>query len=176
MKRDTTKQILWVHEASHSYRRDEPVIQMETVWIAHPGWGYIQARDLWVSVEKTPEELEQEGFIELSAQLDGELTRCPHCNMVIGEIPGSLISKHIALCGGSEQNWQRLEERMITDQRIKWLEARILAEITTKRAEQEEAERKERFGKIRDDMLARQHAKDRKKRLKEQVKQEWKKR
>jgi hypothetical protein len=43
-------------------------------------------------------------------------------------------------------------------------------------AELEDAERRERHDKIRDDMLARQTRKDRKKRLKDEVKQDWKNR
>lgn len=120
--------------------------------------------------------MEQSGFIELNSQSDGEVTRCPHCGMLICGIPGGLVSKHAAACGGGEEKWQKLEELLITDQRMKWIEARILARILKEKAEREEAERKERFGKVREEMLARQQAKDRKKRIKEQTKQEWKKR
>ncbi len=149
---------------------------METLWISHPGWGYIRGRDLWVKVEASPEEMEQSGFVPLNATTDGQTHRCPHCRMLICDMPGGLVSKHLAACGGSEEKWQKFEDLLITDQRIKWLEARILAQMLREKTEREEAERKERFGKIRGEMLSRQQAKDRKKRMKEQTRQEWKKR
>jgi hypothetical protein len=176
MKDKAQNATLWVHYATYSYRLDEPDYQMESLWIVHPGWGYIRGRDLWVPIKASPQKMEQAGFVELTSDSDGEATRCPHCQMLINGIPGGLVSKHLAVCGGSEEKWQKLEELLITDQRIKWLEAQILGRLLREKAEREEAERKERFGKIREDMLARQHAKDRKKRMKEQTRQEWKKR
>lgn len=176
MKDKGRKATLWFHQATYSYRLDEPDYLMESLWIVHPGWGYIRGRDLWVAVEASPEEMERSGFVELSAEADGEVTRCPYCAMLISGIPGGLVSKHLAACGGGEEKWQKMEELLIAEERVKWLETRILARILREKAEREEAQRKERFGKIRDDMLAKQQAKDRKKRMKEQTRQEWKKR
>ncbi len=89
-------------------------------------------------------------------------------------IPGSLVHKHIAGCRGGNEDWQKIEEAMISDQRMKAYEAKILAEKLREQAELADAERRERHDKIREGMLTRQAGKDRKKRLKEETKEEWK--
>ena len=127
---------------------------------------------MWIALRASPEAMDRTGFVELNSDSDGDVTRCPHCEMLISGVPGGLVSKHLAQCGGSEEQWQKMEERMITDLRVKWLEEKIIAEMIRIKAEREEAERKERFGRIREEMLVRQQAKDKKKRMREQTRKE----
>ena len=50
---------------------------------------------------------------------DDLVRHCPFCDMYICEIPGYLVQKHLAECGGPAENWQPIEENLISDQRIK---------------------------------------------------------
>lgn len=84
------------------------------------------------------------------------------------------MQKHLAGCRGGNENWQKIEEAMISDQRMRAYEAKILAQKLKEEAELFDAERRERHDKIREGMLARQVGKDRKKRLREETKEEWK--
>lgn len=166
----------WIHQSSFLFRRDKPETMIETVWIAHPNWGYIRRRDLWVSVECSEQELRARGFIERKQPPDEAVTFCPHCGMYISGVPAFLIHKHSSICGGPGQEWLKMEEVMISDRRVAYYEKLIADRLAAEKAEQEAQERKERFDKVREENLARQMQKDRKKRLKEETKREWKQR
>ncbi len=173
----TQDKTFWVHPGSYTFRRDRPEKSLETVWTAHPDWGYIRRRDLWVMRECSVEEIQREGFIERKPLASEEVRTCPYCRMYISSVPGYLVSKHITECGGGgEENWRRLEESVVSDKRVREFEARIIAERLRKQKELEEMERKERFERIRDEQIARQVAKDRKRRLKEETKETLRKR
>jgi hypothetical protein len=170
------KQSYWVHAASLTYRDDTPERLLETLWVQRSGWGYLKRRDLWVLKERSRDELVADGYILRRPVPGEEVLNCPHCGMYICSIPGYLVHKHIAECGGGAGEGTAMEESLIQDQRIKRYEQKILADKMREAAELEEMERRERFGKIRDEQLTRQGQKDRKKRLKEQTKEDWKKR
>lgn len=86
------------------------------------------------------------------------------------------MQKHLAECGGPAEDWQTVEETLISDQRIKKYEAKIMAQKLQELADLKEAEKRERYDKIKEEMSLRQLQKDRKKRIKEETKQEWKQR
>ncbi len=86
------------------------------------------------------------------------------------------MHKHIAECGGGAGEGRALEETLIQAERMKKYEQKILADKLREAAELEEMERRERFDRIRDEQLSRQLQKDRKKRLKEQTREELRKR
>ena len=161
------KERYWVHAASLTYREDPPEKLIETLWVQRAGWGYLKRRDLWVLKECSREELVAQGYALRRPVPDEEVLNCPHCGMYICSIPGYLVHKHIAQCGGGAGEGQAMEEALIQDQRMKRYAQKILAEKLREEAELEEMERRERFGKIRDEQLSRQLQKDRKKRLKE---------
>lgn len=162
---------VWIHSASYTYRLDPPEKPLEAVWIAHPGWGYIRRRDLWVRRECPAETLRSQGYVELKPG-DDEVTRCPYCGMHISSIPGALVRKHMAECGGQGENWLEIEDALIDDQRRKDFAAKLEAERLREQAEQEAMEKKERFDRIREDYLARQLQKDRKKRIKQETRED----
>ncbi len=87
-------------------------------------------------------------------------------------IPGSLVQKHISHCRGGNEDWQKVEDAIISEQRMKVYLAKILAEKLREQAELEDIERRERHDKIREGMMARQARKDRKKRIKEEAREE----
>ncbi len=169
-------QTFWIHPASFTCRLDRPDQLLETIWAERQGWGYLQRRDLWIKRECSLEELVAEGYVLRKAAEEEDVVVCPHCGMYMHAIPGSLVHKHISHCRGGNENWQKIEDVIISEQRLKVYLAKILAEKMREQAELEDAERRERYDKIRDGMLARQTKKDRKKRLKEEVKQDWKNR
>ncbi len=172
----TNKQTIWIHPTSYTFRLDEPERMLETIWSERPGWGYIRRRDLWLRKEASVQEMQRAGYVlRVPVSEDGAQT-CPHCGMYIFQIPGFLVKKHIAQCGGLGENWAKLEENMIEDQRIRIHEARMLAEKLQMEREMVEAERRERFDRIRGDNLSRQRTKDRKARLKRETREELKRR
>ncbi len=170
------KQSYWVHAASFTYREDAPEKLIETLWVQRAGWGYIKRRDLWVLRQCSREELVAHGYVIRRPVPDEEVLNCPHCGMYMCLIPGYLVHKHIAECGGGAGEGQAMEEALVQDQRMKKYAQKILADKMREAAELEEMERRERFGKIREEQQARQLQKDRKKRLKEQTREELRKR
>ncbi len=105
-----------------------------------------------------------------------EVDECPCCGMYMQSIPGSLVGKHISGCCGGNEDWQKIEEVLVSEQRIRSYEAKIRAEKLRAQVELEDIERRERHDKIREDTMARQAKKDRKKRLRNETKEEWKNR
>ncbi len=170
------KRTYWIHAASLTYREDSPEKMIETLWVARAGWGYLKRRDLWVARESTVEELVAQGYAPRRPPSDEEVSLCPRCGMYICSIPGYLVHKHATECGGGAGEGSALDEALIQAERLKKYEQKILADKLREAAEQEEMERRERFDRIRDEQLARQLSKDRKKRLKEETRQELRKR
>ena len=170
------KAIFWIHPSSYTYRMDEPDRLLETVWVERKGWGFLKRRDLWVQRESTRDELAEAGFEPRKPVSDPDVIVCPICGMYTCALPGSLVKKHLSECGGGDEEWQKIESTLITRERVRLHEQRILAEIERQKAEQIEKERRDRFERIREENLARQVQKDRKKRIREETKREWKKR
>jgi hypothetical protein len=168
------QQTFWIHPASLTCRLDSPDPLLETVWVERQGWGYLRRRDLWIKRDCSLEELESEGYVLRKTPGDEDVLVCPYCRMYMQTIPGSLVQKHIAACRGGNEDWQKLEDALISDQRMQAYEAKILAEKLREEAELADAERRDRYDKIREGNVARQTRKDRKKRLKEETKEEWK--
>ena len=167
-----TDQVFWVHPASFTYRFDEPEQVLETVWIAHPGWGYLRRRDLWIRREGSVADLMAQGYLERKSLSHEEVSICPFCRMYICSIPGALVQKHFAKCGGNVEDWLKLEQEVIEDVRRKNYEKAVLEARMQELAEQEALERKERFERVREELAQRQLEKDRKKRLKEETRKE----
>jgi hypothetical protein len=136
----------------------------------------LRRRDLWIKRECFLEELVAEGYVLRKAAGEEDVVVCPCCGMYMHAIPGSLVQKHISQCRGGNEDWQKIEDVIISEQRLKVYLAKILAEELKEQAELEDAERRDRYDKIREGMVARQTRKDRKKRLKEETKQDWKNR
>lgn len=170
------RQTLWVHPASFTFSLDPPQQPMETVWAERPGWGYIRRRDLWIQRECTVEEVQAQGYVLKKPVGADDVQICPHCGMYVCSIPGALIRKHIAECRGGREDWKTLEDAIIHDQRMRSFEAQVLAERLREQEERELAEKRERFDKIRDEHVARQEAKDRKKRIKKETREEFRRR
>jgi hypothetical protein len=166
------RKTIWIHQATFTYRLDQPERTLETLWVERPGWGYIKRRDMWIPRECTPEEASAEGLVLRKPLSDPEVHVCPYCSTYVASIPGALLRNHFVQCGGNDEDWAKIEETIISDQRRKQHEDRVLAAMMRARAEQEEMEKRARFDKIREDQLARQLNKDRKKRLKEQTRKE----
>ncbi|MGB6063652.1 MAG: hypothetical protein WBG50_02525 [Desulfomonilaceae bacterium] len=170
------QQTFWIHPASFTCRVDTPDQMLETIWAERPGWGYLRRRDLWIKRECTLGELEDEGYVLMKPVGEEEVDECPCCGMYMQGIPGSLVGKHISGCCGGNEDWQKIEEVLVSEQRIRSYEAKIRAEKLRAQAELEDIERRERHDKIREDTMARQAKKDRKKRLRNETKEEWKNR
>jgi len=169
-------QTVWIHAASFTYSHDRPDRLIETIWAERPGWGYIRRRDIWMQKECSPQELDANGFVLRKPLSDEEVRFCPYCGMYICSVPGSLVRKHLAACGGSMEDWRKLEEMVIQERRVRNFEAQLAARKQREMEEMDEEQRRERFEKIRDDMLSRQQAKDRKKRLRDETREELKRR
>jgi hypothetical protein len=165
-------QSLWIHPASYTYRFDRPERMLETLWCERPGWGYLRRRDLWIEVEAAAHELHGQGLVMREPLAENGARLCPHCGMYICGIPGFLVEKHLAACRGGEENWMRIEEFLVEDMRRKRYERQILALKLREEAELAEAERRERFDRIREENAARQQSKDRKARLRRETKEE----
>ncbi len=166
----------WVHPASYTYAADEPKTMLETLWVERPGWGYILRRDLWVSRECSETELIAEGYIRRNFSSGDKTGVCPSCNMYVDGIPGSLMAKHLSHCRGLADNSSKMEEILIQDQRLKMFERKLRLQREQELAELMEAERRERFDKVKEDNLARQQGKDRKARLKREAREQLRKR
>ena len=164
--------VLWIHPGSFTYRVDEPEKPLETIWSAHPDWGYLRRRDLWIQTERPEKDMVNEGYVARKPLTDANVRTCPHCGMYICSIPGALVKKHLSECGGRGENWLKIEEAIVSDHRRRNHEAKILAEKMREKAELESLERRERFNDIRESAVAKQLAKDRKRRLKQQTKEE----
>ncbi len=170
------RQTLWVHPASFTFSLAPPRQPMETVWAERPGWGYILRRDLWIPRVCTIDEIQALGYVLKKPVGDDDVQVCPHCGMYVCSIPGALMRKHIAECKGGREDWKTIEEAIIQDQRMRSFEAQVLAARLREQEELEFAEKRERFDRIRDEQAARQEAKDRKKRLKKETREELKRR
>lgn len=158
--------ILWLHRATWLYRRDSPENILELIWTAHPGWGFLRGRDMWISHEMTPEEAEAKGYVEGEASDEDAETVCSNCGMRMISIPGTLRSKHYAECCGMDEDWRKIEATMIEERRRTDYERRLIEEKLRQERELLEEEKRERLEKSKEDQLARQLAKDRKRRLK----------
>ena len=90
------------------------------------------------------------------------LSNAPVVDVHSKGIPGSLAPQAYFLCCGGDEDWQKIEEALITEQRMRSYEAEIRFEKLRAQAELEDIERRERHDKIREDMMARQTRKDRK--------------
>lgn len=163
---------MWIHPASYTYRFDEPDRILETLWCERPGWGYVRGRDLWIEVEASSEEIQRQGFVMRAPLAEDGARLCPHCGMYMDGIPGFLVQKHLAACGGGEENWMKMEEILIENVRRERFERQVLARKLREEAELADAERRERFDKIREENAVRQQSRDRKARLRRETKDE----
>lgn len=166
------KQTFWVHPASFTYSVDEPTNLLETLWCERPGWGYLKRRDLWITRETDLNELHAAGFQPRKPVSDQGVATCPFCGMYMSCIPGSLVNKHKSECGGFGENWQALEEALITDIRMRVYEKKIADQKRREQEELKDTERRERQDGIKEGLVARQLQKDRKRRLKQETKEE----
>jgi len=155
---------------------DKPEKPIETLWVQRQGWGYLKRRDIWVELESSQEQLRDLGFVLRRPDSDDLVRCCPFCGMYICDVPGYLVQKHFSECGESAENWQAIEERLISDQRMKKYEAKMIAQKLQEIAELQEAEKRERFDRLKEEISMRQQQKDRKKRIRAETKEEWKKR
>lgn len=172
----SAKQTIWIHPASFTYRLDEPERLLETLWCERPGWGYLKRRDLWVKTVASPEELRAAGFYLRTPDSNEDVRICHFCGAYMCSIPGSLMNKHKTECGGFGEDWMALEDALVSDVRMKRFEAKIAEDKRREQEELGEEERRDRQDKIKEGLLARQVQKDRKRRLKQETKQEWKNR
>jgi hypothetical protein len=170
------EQTFWVHQASFTYRLDTPEKMLETLWSARKGWGYLRRRDLWTEEVCTVEELAERGFEPMRSEDHPGVRICPHCRMYMCDIPGSLMAKHITLCRGGGEDWLAIEDSMVHDIRVKQYFGKIMAAKLREQQELEEGEKRERFDRIREDAQSKQLAKDRKKRLKQETREDLKNR
>ena len=171
----STARELWIHPGTYTYRPDKPEALIETVWIEHPGWGYIKRRDMWLRVVRSEEELRASGFIELNTLSEKAVTRCPFCGMHISAIPGSLVAKHTSECGGNLEDWLKMEDAVLSAKRMKDYEAKIMAALLRKKEEEAAQERRDRFDRIKEEAMAKQKGRNRKQRMKDETKAGWKK-
>jgi hypothetical protein len=165
------KHEIWIHPGTYTYRNDPPDKLLETIWRETSGWGYLKCRDMWVRYEGPALQLSEMGYALIKGPSDPGVSVCPYCGLYMMDIPGSLMSKHLAKCGGNDENWNAIEETIITEQRRVMYEAKINAERLRLIAEQEEEEKRERQDRIREELLARQLQKDRKKRIKQEARE-----
>jgi hypothetical protein len=166
---------VWIHPSTYTFSYEEPANRLETLYVARPGWGYLMVTDLWVRVESQPEELHERGFVEKEPLSSADVFTCPHCGMYVCGVPGYLVQKHLDVCGGNAEDHLAMEDSMISDIRRTVYERKILAGKQQEQEEMEAAEKKERFDRIREDAMARQLSKDRKKRMKQELRDQIKK-
>lgn len=126
---------------------------------------------MWIERECSLAELQAEGYVLRKALGDEDVRVCSYCGMYMEAIPGSLVHKHISQCRGGNEDWQKVEDALISEQRMKVFLGKILAQKLREQAELEDIERRERHDKIREGMNARQARKDRKKRIKEEARE-----
>jgi len=131
---------------------------------------------MWIKKECVLQELLDLGYVERTPPGWGGAEICPYCGMYIASIPGSLVGKHFAACGGDKEGWMKIEESLIQDQRVRRFEKHLMEKKLREQEELEEQERRDRFDRIRDEAVSRQQAKDRKKRLKEETREELRRR
>lgn len=170
------KRTVWIHPSSYTFRLDKPDRILETVWSERPGWGFIARKDVWIRKECSVQELVRNGYVMRESVHEGGAMICPSCGIYISGIPGHLVTKHFAECSGRGEDWQKQEEALIDDIRLRQHEAKILAEKLHIQRELEEAEKRERFDRIKEENAARQKQKDRKARLKREAKEELRRR
>jgi hypothetical protein len=159
----------WVHEATYLYREDPPVRPLETIWTAHPGWGYLKRKDLWIERTATEAELQEQGFSPRRPVNERDVILCPSCGMYMNAIPGHMIDRHVTACGGGGENQSKMEEGRIDQLRIEKYEAKLQEARDRALRELIEGERRERMEKAKEEAQARQATKDRKKRLKDET-------
>jgi hypothetical protein len=172
----TNKRTIWIHPATYTFCLEQPEKDYETLWVERPGWGYLMRTDLWNQTESTVADLVAQGFVELTPATDPEISFCPSCGMYIHAIPGLLKERHMNECGGSGEDQMAMEDHMVSEIRREIHERRILAKIEQEREELREAEKRERFDRIKAEAATRQVAKDRKKRLKDETREQLRKR
>ncbi|MCX5861986.1 MAG: hypothetical protein NTW27_07695 [Deltaproteobacteria bacterium] len=168
------RESIWIHQASFTYRLDEPEKIFETVWAERPGWGYIRRTDLWIVTNQSRRELLFKGYVERKPIHDHDVKLCKTCGMYMCSIPEWLANKHFSECVGGTGYQRLLEEFVLEDQRMKRLGEKIRAKELRERLEIEAAEKRERTERVRGETQARQLAKDRKKVLKQEVKDQLK--
>jgi hypothetical protein len=166
------KEVVWVHHGGGLYCANTPTRLIETVWIERPGWGYVLRRDLWTCSDEAIGDLVSSGYRDLDAFGKDDLRSCKGCGLLMIGVPGALVSSHIVSCNAGAKSLRKIDEIIIEKQRIKLHEAEVMLRLQRERAEREEAERRERTEKLRDEGLARLAAKDRKKRLKDEAKEQ----
>jgi hypothetical protein len=169
------KRTVWIHASSYTFRLDKPDRVLETIWCERPGWGFMRRRDIWTVRQCMIQDLIRDGYVlrkPISAESEDSAITCSTCGMYITGIPGNLVRKHIAECSGRGEDWKRLEETVIDAVRLKSYQSKILAERLRIQREQEEAEIRERFDRIKEENLARQRQKDRKARLRRDAREE----
>lgn len=96
--------------------------------------------------------------------------------MHIDGIPGALVARHVSQCRGLAEDGSKMEEILIEDQRLKIYERKLQLQREQELAEMLEAERRERFEKVKEENLARQQGKDRKARLKREAREQLRRR
>lgn len=160
---------IWAHHGSLTYRLDEPDVYLETVWAARTGWGYLMTRDVWLETEVAEEDLIAKGYVARRSSDSGFVRLCPTCGMYMCEVPGALAETHIAVCASSVENQLALDEFVLEQHRAAQFEARELRLKLKESEDLDAAEKRERTALMRDELLTRQRLKDRKKRLKEEI-------
>ncbi|MFC1836773.1 hypothetical protein ACFL2Q_18955 [Thermodesulfobacteriota bacterium] len=161
---------LWIHQGTHVYRLTKPERSLETIWTAHPGWGLLKARDMWIHLESNLDEIQARGYIEIDSESDEDSSLCPHCGMFVNSIPGSLLQKHFAECGGPEEDGRKMEEEMVERRRLEHYERKLLLEKLRRQQELAEQAKRDRFERAREQQVAQQKSRDKKKRLKDETK------
>jgi len=131
---------------------------------------------LWTVTEESAEGLKRRGFVVMQPLSEDGARLCPHCGLYICGIPGFLVHKHLAECMGGEENWMRIEEVLIEDVRRKRYERAVLKAKLREQAELAEAEKRDRFDRIRAEQVAKQQSKDRKARMKRETREEFRNR
>lgn len=177
MKFDRTREKeIWIHSASFTYRVDEPGRLFETVWAERPGWGFIRRADQWIKTNQSEKELLSQGYVLRKPLSDEDVKVCASCGMYLCSIPGWLENQHLSECSGSGTDQRKLDEMVLDEQRIKRFEEKIRMKALQEKLEREAEEKRERTERMREEMLVRQMAKDRKKILKEEARDQLKNR
>lgn len=167
---------VWIHPATFTYRLDEPEQIFETIWTERPGWGYIRRSDVWIATSQSENELLSQGYVRRKPVSHHDVKVCKSCGMYLCSIPGCLENKHFSECMGTGTDQRKLEEFVLDEQRVKRFEEKIRMRELQEKLELEAAEKRERTERVREEMLARQLAKDRKKMLKQEAKDQLKNR
>lgn len=107
---------------------------------------------------------------------DEEVFVCPHCELYVISVPGYLVKKHLSECGGDGRDLVSFENSLLDQKRVKDYEQQLRMQKIQEEEERRAEERRERFERIKEENVARQLAKDRKKALKERTREEFRKR